>query len=324
MTKTQRILELLYDKRDYFCSIQELAAASRLSGLAVSSALEELSRDGWRIEILPAHGAKLLGPLKLNAGIIERNLDTNRIGRSVICFDEVDSTNDVAFDAARRGNADGLVVAANFQRKGRGRLGRSWISPPGANMLLSILLVEDTQSTLRHDMLTIAAGLAVEQAIERICKLSPSLKWPNDVLLDGAKVAGVLVEMRRIKKQQCFVIGIGINANACPPAYAIDSRATSLAVAVGHHVERIELIRSLLKLLDEWVELISAGQVQRLHDQWLARCSMINTRITVASGDKRHAGRVIDVSPLEGLILQCDDGRTINLPAENSTIVASK
>ena len=318
-----RVLELLYDRGEGFFSLAELAEAAKVDGRQLDRAMEALRERGHEVESALAHGVRLIRPTRLDSHLIERNLGTHRVGRSVICFEEVGSTNDVALDSARQGDTDGLAVLAEFQTRGRGRQGRAWIGPPRANILLSVLLVDPPPSRLPHEALTIAAGLAVAEGIEGACGLRCSLKWPNDVLLDGQKLAGVLVELRQQKDRRCVVLGVGINANAAPPADQLDAAATCLAEHCGCQVDRTEPVRAVLRRLDHWVGQISQGRLKALHDAWLLRCGMLNERATVTCGGQRFTGRILDVSPMDGLVLCCDDGQRVHLPAKTSTIVNS-
>ena len=192
---------------------------------------------------------------------------------------------------------------------------------PQAKWKLSELSTVRSADELPPEALTIAAGLSAAQGIADACSLVCELKWPNDVLLNGAKLAGVLIEVRRRRRAHLAVIGIGINVNASPPDEDVDCPATSLAAAIGGQVERIEVIRAVLRRPDQWVGQILAGRCESLHDQWTARCGMINQRVVVDSDGVRHAGRVLDVSPLEGLALCVDGGAVIHLPAAGATIV---
>lgn len=320
MESVNHILELLFDRGEQYYSLVELAEHASLTREQLDDHLGLLRQRGHGLEIDPARGVRLAQPVRLDAHLIERGLTTQRIGRNAICFDEVDSTNDVAFDACDQVGADGLVVTAERQRLGRGRLGRRWISTPGANILMSVALVEDIDK-LPQEALTIAAGLSVAEGVTDACALACQLKWPNDVLLDGAKVAGVLVEFRGNPPKQRAVIGIGINVNACPADKDIDSPATSLAAAAGHHIQRIEVLRAILVRLDGWLGEIAAGRLDGLHDAWIARCGMLNQRIVVLCSGTRHVGRVLDVSPLKGLVLCTDQGPSVHLPAAGSTVV---
>ncbi len=321
MNATDRILERLYDRGEGFFSLSELSAAARLPGPErLEGALRALGDGGYALEFSPGHGVRLIRPVKLNARLIERELDTRRVGRSVICFDEVDSTNDLAFDSARRPNADGLVVLAESQRRGRGRRGRRWLSSPGAGVLMSVLLLDEHEK-LPHEALTIAAGLAVAEGVEAACALAPQVKWPNDVLIDDAKLAGVLVEIRRVSQRRAVVVGIGLNVDATPPAGEVDRPAACLRDHLGYSPERNEIVRHILRRLDDWTGRILAGRWENLHSAWLARCGMLNRRVSVLCAGRRYDGRVLDIRPLEGLILRCDDGRDVRLPADGATIV---
>jgi BirA family biotin operon repressor/biotin-[acetyl-CoA-carboxylase] ligase len=313
-----RVLELLYDRTDGFLAAGELSSAARLSSSLLQSVLEELRQRGFRMEGSPSQGVRLVRPVRLDSHLVERGLGTSRVGRSVICFEEVDSTNDVAFDASRQRQSDGLVVLTEHQRKGRGRRGRRWLSPPAANVLMSVLLMDDS---LPHEAVTIAAGLAVAEGVEAACGVPCALHWPNDVFVEGAKVSGVLVEIRKRGHRRCVIVGIGINANASPPRSRVEQPATHLAAHAGGPVERIELVRHVLRRLDHWVRRISEGTLEELHRGWISRCGILNHRLAVLCAGRKYVGRVLDVSPSEGLILRCDQEGTVHLPAETSSLI---
>ena len=140
-------------------------------------------------------------------------------------------------------------------------------------------------------------------------------------MLAGGEVAGVLVEARQARGRRTFVVGVGINVNAAPSRDALAAEAVCLAEALGDRVERIEVVRAVLRRLDDWAQRIARGRLDALRERWLARCGMINQRVRVRCGGQCYAGRALDVSPLEGLVLCCDDGRRVHLPAEASTVL---
>lgn len=314
-----KVLEILYDREEAFLSVDELASGAGLTMRRLAEALAELEGRGHVLERRPAEGVRLARPVRLDAHLIERGLGTVRVGRNAICFPEVDSTNDVAFEAAAQEDCDGLAVLAEYQRRGRGRQGRLWVSPPGMNILLSVLLL-DEPDRLPQEAVTIAAGLAAAEGIREACGVACRLKWPNDVWVEGAKVAGVLVEVRRRACGRCVVVGIGVNVNASPPPDGTGWPATDLARHAGVPVERIEVARGVLRRLDFWVGEIAAGRLEGLRQAWVGLCGILNERAAVTCGARRYVGRVLDVSPLEGLVLACDDGRTVRLPADNSSL----
>jgi BirA family biotin operon repressor/biotin-[acetyl-CoA-carboxylase] ligase len=296
----------------------DLANDARVARSQLDEVFKEFQEAGQKLEFSPGLGVRLVRPVTPEPHLITRHLNTSQIGQSVLCFSEVDSTNDVAFDAARQSGCDGLVVLAESQRQGRGRRGRTWISPPGSNVLMSVLC---PAGELLHEPLTLAAGVAAAESIEQLCGFNVQLKWPNDVQIDGKKLMGILVEKRQIDGRSAMVIGLGINVNAAPPDSEVPRPATCLAECVGHPVERVEVIRTVLQRLDVWYGRLACGDWNDLHEAWLRRCDMINERISVESAGRVYSGRVLDVSPLEGLILVCDHGQQVHLPAAVSSVL---
>jgi len=224
----------------------------------------------------------------------------------------------VMASAARPGSA-GLVVTAESQRSGRGRRGSLWISPPGSGLLFSVLLT-DGPDRLDHEAVTIAAGLAVAEAIEETSGVSCDLKWPNDVRIDGRKVAGVLIESKRFDEIRATAIGIGVNVSHSPSARSIARPATHLS-AHGRSPGRTELLRSILMRLEFWRGEIIARRYDGLHQGWTQRCGMLHQRVRILSGGVEHVGRTVDISPLEGLVLACDSGVHVQLRAAVSTVL---
>ena len=320
MEETNRILERLYDRRGGFCLVEELARDCGMTREKAEAAMAALEAKGQTLERAPGRGVMLGEPIRMDAHLITRGLALRRVGRDVVCFGEVGSTNDVARGAGAGGRCDGLVITAEAQTAGRGRHGRSWISPAGRNILASAVL-EQGAGFLAAEAVTIAAGVALAEGVFDACGASCRLKWPNDVLLDDGKLAGVLVETFSTSRGPWLVVGFGVNVNQAPPPEAVDYPAAALRACVGAPVERIEVLRRVLVRLDAWVSAIEAGEFETLHQAWVSRCGMINQRVTVLSRGRPVTGRVLDVSPLEGLILACDSGQTVRLHANTSTIV---
>ncbi len=261
----------------------------------------------------------------MDASAIERDLCTARVGRNVICFKALDSTNDTAADSARQADSDGLVVLADVQRRGRGRGRRAWLSEAGANVLMSVVPRDDANRPPAEPV-TIAAGMAVAEAIEQVLEAPGAcrLKWPNDVLLDGRKAAGILVEQRRVGSARSLIVGIGINVNAHPPDGRVDRPATSLAAWRGGRVDRVAVVRAVCRTLDAWVAALTADRscaVERLRGLWEGRCGMVGHRHTIISGGRPHTGTVAAIDPLEGLLLRTDEGFYVHIQAAGATVV---
>jgi BirA family transcriptional regulator, biotin operon repressor / biotin---[acetyl-CoA-carboxylase] ligase len=195
-------------------------------------------------------------------------------GREVIWYSDVSSTSDVAAALAGRGAAEGLVVAANAQSAGRGRLGRVWVSPPGAGLYLSVVL-RPTQQVI--PMVTIAAGVAVAEGIQTASGLRAELKWPNDVYIGPRKVAGVLAEASanagdgRIIRHVVLGFGVNVMRAAYPPDIAC--RATSLEEELGRNVDRALLMVECLAALAERYTDLAQGRSAGVLEQWRARAT---------------------------------------------------
>jgi len=309
------VVALLYDSGARGRGLDELSSAAGVSRADLASALGALEARGHRLERSPARGVRLVRPTVIDAHLVERGLPVEQIGRHVICFGEVGSTNDVAFDIARQDGPAAVVVTAEHQRAGRGRLGRSWLSPPGSAVLASVLLQGSV--SLPHEELTLAAGLAVAEGIEQAAGVAATLAWPNDVLIDEAKVSGVMVEVRGGRT----VVGFGINVHGAPSPEQLGRPATCLSAETPAPMERIEVLRHVLGRLDRWVADLSAGAADRLHERWLARCRMRNRRIRFQWAGQVFAARVLDLSPLRGLVVETDDGRQVHLPAGQTSVL---
>jgi BirA family biotin operon repressor/biotin-[acetyl-CoA-carboxylase] ligase len=216
------------------------------------------------------------------------------------------STSDDALARVRAGAPHGTVLLADAQTKGRGRGGRTWISPPGANLYLSVIL---RPVLLPHEAppLTLAAAVAVCDAVRGLgCRAT--IKWPNDVLVDDKKVAGILTESStRGGRLEAVVIGIGINVNwtELPPELA--PTATSLALALGHAVDRDRLASDLLAALGQWIGRHLADGAAPIARAWRERAATLGRRVSTIQG----TGLARDIDDDGALIVELDDGETV-------------
>ncbi len=299
---------------------EELARAASDCSLPVDRLIEGLAQRGYRFRKTPEGDAEPVRPAPLEAARIEEGLDACRIGQCVICFEQVESTNTVAWGSARQGNTDGLVITAESQRAGRGRLGRNWASPPGVNLLFSVVL-SDAQDRLAQEALTISTGLAVAEGIEQATGVECGLKWPNDVLIEGAKVAGILVETGRVARRRWCVIGIGINVGWAPEAESVRRLATCLFSHAPGRCDRTEILQAVLSRLDLWVKRVEARALDLLRKTWLSRCGMLHRRLRLRAGNRDYEGIVLDIHPLEGLVLAPDQGPRVLIPSSSATLL---
>ena len=216
-------------------------------------------------------------------------------------FPEIDSTNRLAKELAQSGCPEWTLVLADFQSRGRGRLDRTWESPPGANLMLSLVLRPGLE--LGHAFLpTMAAAVSMARAVEAETGLRPLLKWPNDLFLKGRKLAGVLTELKAAKgRVEWAVVGLGLNVSAHPPGLG----ATDLARELGRSVDRAALVRGYLMELKER----AGADPETLRQEWTGLSYTLGRRVTVDDQGKKVTGLAIGIDEQGALILETEQGR---------------
>jgi BirA family transcriptional regulator, biotin operon repressor / biotin---[acetyl-CoA-carboxylase] ligase len=251
---------------------------------------------------------------------VQQELKTKYIGQRIILLDSTSSTNDAAWSYAQTPDCHGLCVLAEQQTAGRGRRGRKWYSPPGQSILCSILIQNPEPSAA---LLTLAAPIAVIDIIAFCCDLDAVIKWPNDILLKNKKVAGILVESRKIGPQTVSVVGIGINVHQDKDCFAelpLDAPATSLDIELRRHVNRNELLQELLHRLEKRIHTAVEKPEKLLHD-WKRRNRQIGSRVELESDGRQYAGTCVGIDPVEGLIVQIDRGPVKIFSAAHTTVI---
>ncbi len=246
----------------------------------------------------------------------QRLRETGRLdGHEVRFFEQTASTNDVAMELGRAGAATGTLVVAETQTTGRGRLGRAWLSPPGMGIYLSMVL-RPRLAVTELARVTLAGGLAACQAVERLTGLAPAIKWPNDLLLDGRKVGGILTETGAIRPGEpvLVVLGVGINVLTPPAAFPeeLRGRATSLAGHGGRQYRRGDLLVALVEEVERQVARLERGEFAGLLDEWRQRDATLGRRLAWLT----PAGTVVEGVALgpddQGLLHIRDDGGRIH------------
>ena len=291
------------------------AALSRLLGVsrtAVWKHVKALRGNGYRIEAVPAKGYRLLSsPEVLTSLDITAGLATKRIGSSVVCLKETESTNHVAFRMAEEGAGEGTVVIADAQSAGKGRLGRVWLSPAGVNLYCSVVL-RPSIAPVAACQLTFLSVVAVARAIESCTALKPLIKWPNDILIDGKKVAGLLNEMNaETEKVNFVVLGIGVNLNVRMSDLGeglLRHPATSLLEAGGGEVNRAEFTRVLLRELDRLYDRFLAEGEGPVRAEWLERSAIRGRSVRVSQVNREFTGVVQGVDSFGALLVKLADG----------------
>jgi len=312
MTIDAQILSALRAAGEDSVSGTELSQELGISRAAIWARIEELRLLGYDIEASPHRGYCLRTvPDLLHADdLLSRLGKTSIVGRDIRVFEKTTSTNDVVEKLARDGVKEGVVVFAESQTKGRGRLGRKWISPSRKGLWFSVLLRPElrTQSATR---LTIMAATSLARAICRQTRLVPAIKWPNDVLVGGKKVAGILTELQgELDRIKFIILGMGVDVNVALNEFPAEFRdlATSLRIETGASILRAELAVAILREMDDDYARICSGEFEALADEWEGQCSTIGQNVVIRVGDRQIRGRAESLDADGALLLRTQHG----------------
>ncbi len=301
----------LFRERQGFVSGEELSRLIGVSRTAVWKQVGLLREQGYAIEALPSKGYRLLTtPDSLRPAEVKTGLEGRLLGREVVYFEETDSTNLRALALGEEGAAEGTVVIADRQSAGKGRLGRRWVSPAGVNLYASVLLRPPIPPRWAAQ-LTFLSAVAVARAIEETTGLQAHVKWPNDILLGGKKVAGLLNELNAETERVHFVVlGIGVNLNMHADQFPADLRypATSVALETGEPVSRLAFTRSLLIHLDDLYGLFLTKGFPPLLHAWESFFDMVGREADVDCQNRRLRGIVEGLDADGALLLRLPDG----------------
>ncbi|MDI7261122.1 MAG: biotin--[acetyl-CoA-carboxylase] ligase [Thermodesulfobacteriota bacterium] len=308
----EEILKLLKTHPSAFLSGEEVSRRLKVSRTAVWKKIRHLRSLGYEIEASTRSGYRLIqSPDRLTPAEVKPSLKTKWMGKVIHYFDTLDSTNSTAYQLAVNGAREGEIVIAESQEKGRGRLERHWFSPPFLNLYLSVILrpqIPPHQATL----ITLMAAVATAEAIQKFTGLQPLIKWPNDILLKGRKVAGLLNEIQSEMDRIHFVIlGIGVNLNLDKKIFPqeIRSVATSMKQEMGQSISRKAFLQSILLALEAWYSkfLKEGGAV--ILKAWRDRAHIRGRRVKVTSFGETISGIAVDVDSDGALILRMENGK---------------
>ena len=308
----EKVLTLLREQEGYLTG-EELSRALGLSRAAVWKAVEALRKDGYSIEARPGLGYRLTAaPDALTEREVRRFLGQGGIlGRELHCLDTIDSTNSYAKRIAMTGAPEGTVVIANAQTAGRGRMGRQFQSPKDKGIYLSVLLRPEREPQ-RLMPVTAMAGVAVCDAVEKVCGVRPGLKWPNDPVIGNRKLCGILTEMSlegETGRVQYLVLGIGINVGQEAEDFSPDvaAIATSLSAYLGRPVSRPELAAALICELERLYETLKAGDLSDYLNAYRRDCVNLGKTVQLL-GEEREVGTAVDIDGEFGLVVRTGDG----------------
>ncbi|MBI4685247.1 MAG: biotin--[acetyl-CoA-carboxylase] ligase [Nitrospirae bacterium] len=321
----------MFKEEDGFVSGEEMSRRLGITRAAIWKKIEALRNKGFRIEGSPAKGYRLVRSPEFSVDEL-RTLIPPRpplgkggwgdfIGREIIFHERTDSTNVMAMKLAENGAGNGTVVIADSQSKGKGRLGRTWTSPSGMNVYMSIILrpeIEPKDATL----LTIMSAVACARAIRNISGLHVGIKWPNDLMASDKKIGGILTEMKSDPDRIIFaVIGIGINVNMNQKDFPSEIKpiATSIREELNNppsppfgkggmggfgkgEISRTHIIAGILNEMDRWYGILRKKGKTPLLDEWREFSSTLGRKVRVSAGSQTFTGIAEDIDD-EGMLL---------------------
>ncbi len=295
-TARPSLLDLLRKHNHRYLAGPELARQLGLSRTAVWKRIKRLQQRGYTIDVRPRKGYRLVrSPDLVLAEEVQRQLGTRRLAKTFHYFAQTTSTNDEAMRLAVQGAPDGTVVCAEYQSAGRGRLNREWVAPAQDALTFSIILrprVEPRQGP----QVTLAVALAIARVLREDYRLPAAIKWPNDILISGRKVVGILTELQAEQDRVKFlVVGIGINVNQEEQDFRGSFRypPTSLKMESGRRIARVELLCRVLAAIESYLERMLATGFAGLNRDLEDYCVVMGKEIELECLADRLVGRVI-------------------------------
>ncbi|MDK2823497.1 MAG: BirA family transcriptional regulator [Clostridia bacterium] len=294
----QKILKILSDSKDYV-SGEKLSELCGISRTAIWKHINNLKDEGYEIHSQPRIGYRLIKrPDALLKTEILAGLHTSKWGKEFLyTFEEVDSTNNLAKKFAAEGQPEGTVVVAEQQLQGKGRLGRTWISPKGKGIWVSVILRPNILPT-KSPQITFVLAVGMIKALRKILPIKAKIKWPNDILINKQKVAGILTELSaEIERVNYIVFGIGVNVNQDKEEFPIEFRdkATSLKSVLGYEVSRVKVLQAMLEEIEiSYNQYLEQG-FQIVLDEWKDNSLTLGQQVEVIMDNQKLEGQAVDV-----------------------------
>lgn len=313
----KEILQKLKESPSEYVSGEALSTVLGVSRTAVWKAINELKDEGYIIESSSKKGYRLSPDSDVvNSFELSYGLKTKVFGQNIVHFSEIDSTNNYAKKIALEGCEEGTVVTADYQTSGRGRLGRSWDSSDKKGVWMSLVLRPDLPFE-EIQIVTLAASVAVVKALMEVAGIEAGIKWPNDIIIGGKKVCGILVEMNmELDRINFLVLGIGLNVNQQADDFPHDiiNKATSLrlslkeALGIGKTLIRSEFIRAILLKFEEIYDKVICGAYEEIISEWKKYSVTLGKEVSMTYKDKQCTGVAEDITKEGKLVVRCADG----------------
>lgn len=293
-----------------FVSGEDISRALKVSRTAIWKYIKQLRSEGFTIEAISRRGYRLVSePDKLFPERVQEGLGTKIFGKKIIYLDSVDSTMNAASKMALEGAGEGTVICAEEQTNGRGRLGRAWVSPKGQGIYFSVIL-RPRMALSEASALTLVFAVAVCQAIRAATGLKVFIKWPNDILFQQKKVAGILTELNAETDRINFIIlGVGINVHGVLPASL--KEAACLERPAAATISRVQVLQEILRQMEKIYDLFQRKGFFPIADTWRALSATLNAKVKVVELDKITQGTAIDIDSQGALLIKERSGNIV-------------
>ena len=307
------VLDELKKNMGKYISGEELSKKIGVSRTSVWKYINKLKEEGYVIESSTNKGYVLIeSPDALYPNEIKGLMNTKLIGKEIIFLESVDSTNSYAKKMGEEEFQEGTLVIAEEQTAGRGRLGREWISPKGKGIWMTIMLKPDIKPE-QAAQITLIAAFAVVLGIKNICNIDAMIKWPNDVVVSGKKLCGILTEMgAEIDRINYLIVGIGINANIDEMDFANSGLdiATSLKIQKDEDIDRKILISDIIKNFEKlYIDFIERGSIEYIIKDYKKVSATLGKEIRILAKGEEWNGIALDINSHGHLMVKMDDGK---------------
>jgi BirA family biotin operon repressor/biotin-[acetyl-CoA-carboxylase] ligase len=303
----EKILDFLKRKQEGYLSGDQISHRLGISRQALWKHIQELRDLGYDIVAVPHLGYRLASlPNRLFPSEISWHLDTKFIGKKIYYFDVLSSTMDMATELGIKGAPEGTLVLAEAQAQGRGRLGRSWLSPKYKGLYMSLILKPNILPN-SAPVLTLLSAVSICEAIKEFAGLDIQIKWPNDLLLNNKKLGGILTELNaEMDAIRFVVIGLGLNVNN--DRKTLFQGATSLKEQKGENINRIGLLQEILRKLEANYLLFKKDGSQFIIEKWRNYSLTLGKRVKISCHKEHREGEAIDIDTDGGLLIRKDSG----------------
>lgn len=303
----EKIIKDILNSKDDFISEEELAKKLGIPRTSIWKHMNALKEEGYNIEFVNRKGYKLIEDSKdlLTYQSISHRLETKVMGRKIVNFETIDSTNDYAKKVALQ-ELEGTVIISEEQTKGKGRIGRQWHSKSKEGIWMSIILKPKIVSQ-KAPFITLIAGASIAKALNNL-GIETTIKWPNDIIINNKKIAGILTELSaEIERINYIILGIGINVKTMEFSQEISEIATSL-YKEGHKISRVDIVRNILEEFEKlYIKYINEGSKEETLNICRNDSAIIGKDVYLIKGEEKELIRCLDINQEGNLVVQTKD-----------------